>query len=57
MIEWLINVYFPNVFNSSLFILDSWNTYKNRQMIDKITPKEKKVSLNDFADNRFNSTF
>lgn len=42
---WFEKVYFPNSPEKSLLLVDSWNVYKNRELINSVKPENKSLSI------------
>jgi hypothetical protein len=42
---WFKEIYFPAVGDKSVLFIDSWNTYKDRDLIKGVTPEGKNVEI------------
>jgi hypothetical protein len=42
---WFEEIFFPNVGNDVVLLVDSWNTYKDKEMIKNVTPNDKKLEI------------
>jgi hypothetical protein len=42
---WFKDLYFPTVGSKSVLLIDSWTTYKNKEMIKSVTPERKSVEI------------
>lgn len=45
MLEWFEHVFFPNVSDDCLLIVDSWTPYRDRQAIANVTPPSKNLEM------------
>lgn len=45
LLNWFTEVYFKNVPNDTLLLVDSWTTYNDQQAIDNVKPGDKNVKI------------
>lgn len=43
--KWFKEIYFPNVGEKTLLLLDSWNAHKDTALLETATPKDKNVEI------------